>query len=167
MSEVQEFNDLKDQAKLLGIKVGNKSFETLYAEVQSTLDKPEEKTQDSPSLMEKRKQAYLEAGKLVRVIVTPNQAEKAEYEFEDFIVHSKYLGDVYCNIPMGTEYHIPQCIYDFIKSKMYVKAIKSKDKFGLPSTQLLPMYNVTKLDPLTEEELEDIRKGIAAQGNAK
>ena len=84
-------------------------------------------------------------------------------------VINKYTGKVSKYIPFGegseNGYHIPQILYDELKSKKFVlRREKKGGSFGVKkySNTLVPKYQITDLPDLSPDEIENLAKRQAA-----
>jgi len=103
--------------------------------------------------------------KLVRLRISCMNPQKSGLYGEIITVGNKYIGTVRKYVPFGEQtndgWHVPYCIYEYLKNKKYLK-IDSKDskKNGQLQTvtkaEMLPEFALEVLPPLTEEELENL-----------
>ena len=165
-TDISEINLLKEQANILGISHSpNIGVDTLKERISKHVDKKDTVKVEKTEEHSKRHEVYLKAMKLVRVIVTPTQPKMMKLAGDEFIVSGKYLGDIYCYVPFNIEWHIPYCIYNLIVNKKAILSVLVKGK-EFPTLREVPLYTVNILEPLTTKELNELKKNIAARGNA-
>lgn len=101
-----------------------------------------------------------EATRLVRVRLTCMNPNKKNWPGEFFTIGNAVVGTVKKFVPFEAEagYHIPYIIYTHLKKKKYQKLTVIKLPRGRIKTKstMLPEFNITLLDPLTSEELDDL-----------
>lgn len=101
--------------------------------------------------------------KLIRCQIHNNNPAKNDLHGEILSVGNKYVGTVRKYIPFGEKtengYHIPKILFDMIKNRKYqrVKSIKNPDGTERVDTTLAPEFTLTILDPLTKEELNELK----------
>ena len=78
-------------------------------------------------------------------------------------VQNKYTGKVAKYVPFGEEsdngYHIPQIIYDFLKSQKFaLRKEKKGGRFGVKTytTSMVNKFAIEVLPPLTRKEIQDL-----------
>ena len=166
----QAISSLKKQADRLGITYkSNTSIATLQKAIQDKLNAPiggeDSSTVESAegaAVQPKGDsiQSYLdEAMKLVRVIITPMESTKASnLENEMFCAGNSVVGTVKRVITFGEPWHVEQILLNTIKEKKYQMFVTKKNAQGvsLTSAKLVPAYSIAYLDPLTEEELDQL-----------
>ena len=166
----QAISSLKKQADRLGIAYkSNTSIATLQKAIKDKLDAPiggeESSTLESvsePTIQPKGKsiQSYQnEALKLVRVIITPMESTKASnLENELFCAGNSVIGTIKRVITFGEPWHVEQILLNTIKEKKYQMFVTKKNAQGvtLTSAKLVPAYSIAYLDPLTEEEIDQL-----------
>ena len=103
-----------------------------------------------------------EATKLVRVIVRPNDPNKAEYSGDYFSIGNEVLGFITKFVPYNNEegWHVPRILVDQIKAQQVQLWRTKKLSNGMDSKEgyLTNAYNVTELPPLTKSELEELAR---------
>lgn len=168
---VDELTVLKQRADVLGIKYSpNIGVDKLREKINNVLAvKEEEKTSTNPNLIRKRVKA--EAMKLIRCRITNLDPKKASLPGEIITVANSYIGTVRKFVPFGevTEngYHIPYCIYLFIKNRKFQSIRTTKNAKGelVTHTALVPEFAIEVLPQLTEKELKDLAKAQMAAGS--
>ena len=161
---------LKKQADRLGVAYkSNTSIATLQKAISEKLnepvggeDSPEPEATEVKITKPKGKTAddyYNEAMKLVRVIITPMESTKAtNLESELFCAGNGVVGTVKRTIPFGEEWHVEQILLNSIKEKKYQMFMSKKNAQGavITTAKLVPAYSISILDPLTQEELDNL-----------
>lgn len=158
---------LKRQADRLGIQYkSNTSVATLQKLIKEKMDEPTvEDEAVSPGLAvstedveRAERQAVIDkALKLVRVIITPMDSNKASsLESEMFCAGNSLVGTVKRTIPFGVEWHVEEILLNAIREKKYQMFTSKKNAKGAVETtaKLVPAYGITILDPLTADELK-------------
>lgn len=107
-----------------------------------------------------------DANRLVRCVVTCHNSDKANMSGELFSAGNKSVDFITKYVPFGVPWYIPQVLVNAIKEKKYTRYIKEHlpDGSTKRSTTLAPAYNVEILGPISQEELEGIRKKQLAEG---
>lgn len=156
--EDKELAYLRKQADTLGITYkSNTSLETLKAKVTEKLAEASEAESKAQAAESKAEAVYKEAMKLIRVIITPMDSNKAaNMESDIFCAGNSAVGTVKRTIPFGVEWHVEQILLNAIKEKQYqaFSVIRNERGESVTKTRMIPAYNVTILEPLTEEELK-------------
>lgn len=164
----QAIASLKKQADRLGISYkSNTSIATLQKAIAEKLDAPvggsdskEESDTGTTSKASKAKSiesAHKEAMKLVRVIITPMDSNKAaNLESDIFCAGNSVVGTVKRTIPFGVEWHVEQILLNTIREKTYQAFTTVKNARGesVTKTRTIPAYNIVELPPLTDQELK-------------
>ena len=119
------------------------------------------------SLGQAKLKARREALALKRVIVTPKDPAKQNWEGEIFTISNDVIGDVKKFVPynLDTGYHVPKIILDALQSKECTIFVNKKGPDGksVQEAKLIKAYQVTELPPLTKEELEELGREQAAR----
>lgn len=162
----QAIASLKKQADRLGITYkSNTSVATLQKAIKDVLEAPVGGEVELPKVTATQTKSktpedyYKEAMKLVRVIITPMESTKAtNLESEMFCAGNSVVGTVKRTIPFGTEWHVEQILLNSIKEKKYQMFVTKKNAAGvtLTSAKLVNAYNISTLEPLTPEELDEL-----------
>ena len=166
----QAIASLKKQADRLGVTYkSNTSIATLQKAIKDKLDAPIGGEDSSPvesaqgatvQPVGQSIQAYQdEALKLIRVIITPMESTKASnLENELFCAGNSVIGTVKRVITFGEPWHVEQILLNTIKEKKYQMFVTKKNAQGvtLTSAKLVPAYSIAYLDPLTEEEIDQL-----------
>jgi hypothetical protein len=173
---------LQAEARSYGINVLGKSKEELYDEIQQAkqndvaLQRAKEIREKDPNDLSEAEKIYKENMKLIRVSVSSNDPNDSELTgvLHSVTISSKILKeadmevDVTRFIPFDTDWHAEKCIVDSLAEKIYFREKKYKRKKEdkqetgyerIPARK----YNIEYLDPLTKEEIEDIKLRQRAQ----
>lgn len=109
--------------------------------------------------------ARREASELVRVVVACMNPNKREWEGEIISVGNSVVGNFKKFVPFNIEegYHIPKAIYNYLVERECQIFVNGKDARGNKTRvgKLIKEFNITVLDPLTEEELKDLAQNQA------
>lgn len=176
---------LKDKARLMGIpfspNIGEDKLAEKIKEVEEgskpKLTKEEEDTglyNDEPtapvrmSKNELRAHKRKEALKLVRVLIVPMDPLRVQLEGEMITGGNSLVGSIAKYVHFNTEngYHIPQIILEILKERKYVHhyTVKNSKDQDVNRHKLMPAYNITILDPLTQSQID--RLGADQRGRA-
>ena len=190
MTQEEELDLLKEQAKLMGIKVsGNIGIDTLRERIrqkresEDTSERLEETAKATPAAttprymrkssaqMKLRQEQKKEQMKLVRVRVTCLNPLKAHLKGEIFTVANKYVGTVRKFVPFGEAtdngYHIPHILYEEMKSRKFnsVRTRKGPNGTLIPETRLVNEFAIEVLPQLTQKELDQLARAQMAANN--
>lgn len=176
-NEAAELAALKQRATQMGIQFrDNISLEKLRARVNEALeaDAPEEEKEDAPvtdgkeTAGQKRARLYAEQTALIRVVVRPNDQTKANHDGEFHRVSNKIVGTIGRMVSYNNEngWHIEKALYDSLKEKKLqrfriVKDPVTRQESVIP--ELINQFNIEVLEPLTEEELEQLAQDQRAR----
>lgn len=111
-----------------------------------------------------RDAARTEALRMVRINVTCMNPLKSEYDGEIFTVGNNLIGTVSKFVPFGTTegWHVPNIIYLMIKERQFQQFSAPKGvKTTRPTarvTKLVREFSIEVLDPLTEQELKELKQ---------
>lgn len=100
--------------------------------------------------------------KLVRCQITNLDPKKKDIPGEIITVANQYIGTVRKYIPFGEAtiegYHIPYCIYEFLKNRKFLSIKTRKGSNGqlVVETSWAPEFAITVLPQLTKEELKKL-----------
>lgn len=104
----------------------------------------------------------------VRVNVVCNDPMKKEYEGDTFTVGNDKIGTVRKFVKFNTTdgWHVQNIIADLLEEKVYQAFVSKTDENGNQYREAItkPAYTVTRLDPLSEEQLKDLAKRQVAVG---
>lgn len=169
--QLDEKTTLMQRADKLGIKYSNNiGLETLRervnAKLEETSEEPkEEKTKESTAKETAVQKARKDALKLVRVNITSMENTKNNLSGEIFTVSNGVAGTVKRYVPFGVDWHIEQIILNTLKEKEFQRFGTEKTPSGqtVRRAKSVPAYAIQILPPLTEAELEDLRKSQLAR----
>jgi len=159
-----ELETLKAQATEMGIQFhANIGVEALKAKIAAReAETPEEPLSENDRIRKIREEAL----KLVRVIVTPMDVLKKDYTGEILSVSNSVLGTVKKLVLFNEPYHLPQILVDELREKKCQVFTSRKDNNNLiREAKLINAYGIQVLPPLTEQELEDLRKSQLARSS--
>lgn len=187
-----ELEVLKDRARVMGITFSpNIGVEALRARIEAKMNGEEEKSQeqeapqqaqtepnplgetplDRPLTMaEIRKQVIAEQTRLIRIRITNMDPKKKDLPGEVITVANEFMGTIKKFVPYGeaTEngYHVPYCIYDFLKERRFLDIRTKRDSKGQIQTtaNYVREFAIDVLEPLTPEELARLANQQAAAG---
>lgn len=190
MSPEEEKELLKEQAKLMGVKVsGNVSIETLRERIrqkresEETSERLEEEVKATPAAttprymrknaaqMQERQRQKKEMMKLVRLRVTCLNPLKAHMKGEIFTVANKYVGTVRKYVPFGEAtdngYHVPYILYQELKGRKFnsIRTRKGPNGTLIPETRLVPEFALEVLPQLSQKELDQLARAQMAANN--
>lgn len=160
------------KAKLLELITRYESGDTNLDGVIDELDTPETETQtqsSTQSKVDKIKALEDEALKLIRVIITPNDVTKREFQSELFQTGNSVLGTISRAVPFGVEWHVEHILLQSIQERQMHIMIKRKNPKGdeYYESKLVPAYTVQVLPPLTKEELEELARNQVARSSVE
>lgn len=154
-----ELQLLKEKAGALGVEykanVSTKTLSKLIKEFEE-----QEEQEDGLTENERIQKTMEEATKLVRVIITPMDSSKRDYQGDVFSAGNAVVPTMTKYVPFGVEWHVPQIILNTIKEKVINRFIAKKDERGREyrEYQEARAYSIQELPPLTKEELEELAK---------
>ena len=178
-----ELEVLKQRATLMNIKFSNNiSVEKLREKIEAatTTDEPEvEVAEENPlgetpapakkmTLGQKIRQEQL---RLVRVRIQNLDPKKKDLPGEIITVANEYMGTVRKFVPFGEAtddgYHIPYCIYEFLKNRKFQNIRVLKGKNGQPRIEQgwIREFSIEVLPQLTQEELNRLAAAQIAAGS--
>ena len=164
-NSVSELDILKQQADTLGIKYSpNIGVETLKNKISAVIEAPvEEKTETQK--VDARQALWNDAMRLVRLEIHNVNPAKSSLKGEFYTVANKIIGKVTKFVPYGDagkSYHVPNCIYQLLEEKKYLAFRDDSSAPNGKKTELIPEFNNKVLPPLTQEELEELKKAQLA-----
>ena len=164
-NSVSELDILKQQADTLGIKYSpNIGVETLKNKISAVIEAPvEEKTETQK--VDARQALWNDAMCLVRLEIHNVNPAKSSLKGEFYTVANKIIGKVTKFVPYGDagkSYHVPNCIYQLLEEKKYLAFRDDSSAPNGKKTELIPEFNNKVLPPLTQEELEELKKAQLA-----
>lgn len=182
-----ELDMLKQRAKVMGIThSGNIGLEALRAKVQARMDGEPDPADEAPidepnplgenappkeeTRAEIRARLQRDCMKLVRIRVTNLDPKKKDLPGEILTIANEFIGTVKKYIPYGEVtdggYHVPQIIYDELKSRKFLN-IRVTKKNGREHVEQnwAQEFALEVLPQLTEQELARLAATQAAAGN--
>lgn len=113
-----------------------------------------------------------EQTKLVRIRIQNLDPKKKDLHGEIITVANEYLGTIKKFVPYGEAsdegYHVPYCIYEFLKSKRFLNIRTTRDRvtkqIKVDHTMSLE-YSIELLPQLTREDLNRLAASQAAAGS--
>jgi len=167
-----ERETLIERANLMGLDFkGNISTDKLRTLVNGEI-KPEVKEEPKPvkavkgtmtqaqfeqkQLVAKRKQM----SRLRRIIVSCNDPQMKDWDTTPYMHISNALISLpKIVVPLNVEWHVQQAYVDMLKGQKCGIPIKGKDEKGRPITKRkeIKKYNIAFLDPLTNDELDELK----------
>lgn len=179
-----ELEVLRQRATLMNIKFSNNiSVEKLREKVEAAQakDEPEVKEAAVNPLGEKQEAGVkkmtlgqkirAEQTRLIRVRIQNLDPKKKDLPGEIITVANEYMGTVRKFVPFGevtdNGYHIPYCIYEFLKERKFINITTRKGKNGLPDIRATEAreFSIEVLPPLTEAELAQLAQAQIAAGS--
>lgn len=179
-----ELEVLKQRATLMNIKFSNNiSVEKLREKIEAAQakDEPEVKESAVNPLGEKQEAGVkkmtlgqkirAEQTRLIRVRIQNLDPKKKDLPGEIITVANEYMGTVRKFVPFGevtdNGYHIPYCIYEFLKDRKFINITTRKGKNGLPDIRATEAreFSIEVLPPLTEAELAQLAQAQIAAGS--
>lgn len=179
-----ELTVLKQRATLMNIQFSNNiGVEALRKKIEAAQvsDEPEVTVEetvnplgDTPepakkmTLGQKIRQEQL---KLVRVRIQNLDPKKKDLPGEIITVANEYMGTVRKFVPFGEAtddgYHIPYCIYEFLKNRKFQNIRVLKGKNGQPRIEQswIREFSIEVLPQLTQEELNRLAAAQIAAGS--
>lgn len=180
-----ELTVLKQRAKLMNISFSNNiSLEKLRQKIADAQeDKASEPEQEEPEVnpLEDKKQApvketeaqmrqriRLEQTRLIRVRIQNLDPKKKDLPGEIITVANEYMGTIRKFVPFGEAtdngYHIPYCIYEFLKNRKFLN-IRVSNKGKKIEQAWVREFAIEELPPLTQEDLDKLAAAQTASGS--
>lgn len=179
-----ELEVLKQRATLMNIKFSNNiSVEKLREKIEAAQESDEpEITESSVNPLGEKQGAGVkkmtlgqkiraEQTRLIRVRIQNLDPKKKDLPGEIITVANEYMGTVRKFVPFGevtdNGYHIPYCIYEFLKERKFINITARKGKNGLPDIRATEAreFSIEVLPPLTEAELAQLAQAQIAAGS--
>lgn len=178
---VNELDLLKQRARMMGIQFSNNiGVEALRAKIEakqaeeadSKIEVPAVKTAPTKSAKATMLAAMKsEQMKLVRLRISNLDPKKKDLRGEVITVGNDIMGKVAKFVPYGevtdNGYHVPQCIYNELKSRKFLHIRTTKNpRTGEAQVEqrLVPEFALEVLPQLTAEELAQLAAQQAASG---
>jgi hypothetical protein len=172
---VNELELLKNRADVIGVPYkGNIGIDSLKKKIDDKMNPPtEDEEKEEAPVAERRKtraemdqeirdRLYKTKMRMVRCRISNMNPAKSDIEGEIITVANRFLGTVRKYIPFGEKtdngYHIPQVLFDVLKSKKF-QQVKTKKVKGqiVHSTRMVSEFSIDVLDPLTVEEIAQLK----------
>ena len=184
--QVDELSILKQRATLMGLKfsnnIGLEALRKKVSDAQEGITEEPEVAQVNPletetvapkeeTRTEMARRIRLEQTKLVRIRIQNLDPKKKELPGEIITVANDYMGTVRKFVPYGEQtdngYHVPYCIYQFLKERKFLNIRVTKGKNGRPNIQQgwVREFSIEVLPPLTQEELTNLAQAQIAAGS--
>lgn len=113
-----------------------------------------------------------EQTKLVRIRIQNLDPKKKDLQGEIITVANEYLGTIKKFVPYGEAsedgYHVPECIYQFLKSKRFLNIRTTRDRVTkqIKITHDMTLeYSIEVLPQLTRDDLDRLAASQAAAGS--
>lgn len=179
--QVDELTLLKRRADKLGVSYSNNiGLETLKERVAKAMEgNKEPKAQEEAegesadkvqSLVELRAEKRKEAMKLIRIRYTNMNSRKKDVPGEFFTVANGIVGTIKRYVPYGEAaengWHVENAIYKMMKRRTFTTTVTKRDDKGRPYNTSVERkeFAIEVLDPLTNEQLEQLAKDQRASG---
>lgn len=180
-----ELTVLKQRAKLMNISFSNNiSLEKLRQKIADAQEgKASEPEQEEPEVnpLEDKKKApvketeaqmrqriRLEQTRLIRVRIQNLDPKKKDLPGEIITVANEYMGTIRKFVPFGEAtdngYHIPYCIYEFLKNRKFLN-IRVSNKGKKIEQAWVREFAIEELPPLTQEDLDKLAAAQTAAGS--
>ena len=157
---------LMARADKLGISYSNNiGLETLRKRIEAKLDEAdkEEDVKHTPSPIQNKRKESLQ---LIRVNITSMENTKNNLSGEIFTVSNNVIGTVKRYIPFGQDWHIERIFLDTLREKQFQRFTSVNTTNGsVRRAMLVPAYAIQELPPLTEKDLEELRKSQMARNS--
>ena len=184
--QVDELSILKQRATLMGLKfsnnIGLEALRKKVSDAQEGITEESEVAQINPletetaapkeeTRTEMARRIRLEQTKLVRIRIQNLDPKKKELPGEIITVANDFMGTVRKFVPYGEQtdngYHVPYCIYQFLKERKFLNIRVTKGKNGRPNIQQgwVREFSIEVLPPLTQEELTNLAQAQIAAGS--
>lgn len=176
-----ELEDLKERAKLLGVKhhpsIGADALREKIKEFQEAADAA---SKDEPTVepavttpqvaqlsakeVEARRIASIraDAEKLVRIRVTCMNPAKKDWPGEIITVSNRAVGTLKKYVPFNADdgWHVPNMILQVLRARECQVFVTTKSKNGVSvrKGKLIKEFAIEVLDPLTQQELGDLAR---------
>lgn len=180
-----ELTVLKQRAKLMNLSFSNNiSLEKLRQKIADAQEgKASEPDQEEPEVnpLEDKKKApvketeaqmrqriRLEQTRLIRVRIQNLDPKKKDLPGEIITVANEYMGTIKKFVPFGEAtdngYHIPYCIYEFLKNRKFLN-IRVSNKGKKIEQAWVREFAIEELPPLTQEDLDKLAAAQTASGS--
>lgn len=176
--EVSEKELLTERAKDLGIKNPHTmSVDTLKkkikAKMEGAAETPTEAANQKMSQAQIRLKKAKEARKLVRVILRNLNPNKDHLTHDQIKVSNSVVGTIHRIVPTVTDErgtHVEQMLLDTMRDKEFIQKYKVKHAVTgeqVTKTRWAKEWVISELPPLTQEELDELKKEQQIRDNAE
>lgn len=162
--------DLLARAAVMGLTVHpNAKNETIAAKITAALKAdadasegtPEPVPAAAPAVAEKADKELHPSKRLVRVVITCNDPQKADQTGDIVTVSNGEIGHIRFYFHFNKPWHVPQAVLDTLKeSKLFLHSSRKDGREIV--TREVPRYNIEVLAPLDEKQRERIAAKQAA-----
>lgn len=180
-----ELTVLKQRAKLMNISFSNNiSLEKLRQKIadaqegkasepeqEEAVVNPLEDNNKAPvkeTEAQMRQRIRLEQTRLIRVRIQNLDPKKKDLPGEIITVANEYMGTVRKFVPFGEAtdngYHIPYCIYEFLKNRKFLNIRVSNNGKKIEQAWVRE-FAIEELPPLTQEDLDKLAAAQTAAGS--
>ena len=180
-----ELTVLKQRAKLMNISFSNNiSLEKLRQKIADAQEgKESEPEQEEPEVnpledkekapvketeAQMRQRIRLEQTRLIRVRIQNLDPKKKDLPGEIITVANEYMGTIRKFVPFGEAtdngYHIPYCIYEFLKNRKFLNIRVSNNGKKIEQAWVRE-FAIEELPPLTQEDLDKLAAAQTAAGS--
>lgn len=180
-----ELTVLKQRAKLMNISFSNNiSLEKLRQKIADAQEgkasepeqeesevNPLEDTKKAPvkeTEAQMRQRIRLEQTRLIRVRIQNLDPKKKDLPGEIITVANEYMGTIRKFVPFGEAtdngYHIPYCIYEFLKNRKFLN-IRVSQKGKKIEQAWVREFAIEELPSLTQEDLDKLAAAQTAAGS--
>ncbi len=180
-----ELTVLKQRATLMNIQFSNNiGVDALRKKIEDAQSKDEVEPEvevatvnplgDTPAPVKKMtlgQKIRMEQTRLVRVRIQNLDPKKKDLPGEVITVANEYMGTIRKFVPYGEAtdggYHIPYCIYEFLKNRKFQNIRVLKGKGGQPRIEQgwVREFSIEVLPALTQEELNQLAQAQIAAGS--
>lgn len=184
--QVDEMSILKQRATMLGIKfsnnIGLEALRKKISDIQDGVTEQESEVQVNPLELTKSapvaetrvqmaQRIRLENTRLIRVRIQNLDPKKKDLPGEIITVANEYMGTVRKFVPYGEAtdngYHIPYCIYKFLKARKFLHIVTKRGKNGQThvTSTWVREFSIEELPQLTQAELNQLAQAQLAAGS--
>lgn len=180
-----ELTVLKQRAKLMNISFSNNiSLERLRQKIADAQEGKEAEPEQEEAVVnplednnkapvketeaQMRQRIRLEQTRLIRVRIQNLDPKKKDLPGEIITVANEYMGTVRKFVPFGEAtdngYHIPYCIYEFLKNRKFLNIRVSNNGKKIEQAWVRE-FAIEELPPLTQEDLDKLAAAQTAAGS--
>ena len=173
---------VREQGKIMGLKFApNASLDTMVSELKAARELILSDPTPAPALagtessqeakaFEAQKELRLDLLRLVRIKISCLNPAKSDLPGEILTVHNDVVGTIKKFVPYneaGEAYHVPNILLKMLQRKQFLQIKDPPKGSRAPATKrLVKEYSIEVLSPLTEKELEALRKAQNAAAAA-